>query len=368
MLRVIITTPSLKGPGGVASYFNSILPYFAKNSNIIISVLEVGSYKSKSKLIHTVLDQYRFIKTIFIDKYDIVHINPSLSFKSFIRDGLFIFWAKRKKKLPVVVFFRGWNDSFYYSISGLLNFFFKITYKKADCFIVLANDFKLKLIQKGIKQPIYVLSTAVDDSLIKNFSIKSKIYYINSFNTIKILYLSRIEKQKGIFETIDACHILLNRNINLTLSIAGNGSAYNDVLEYIAYYNLQNHINILGYVKGEQKQKTFQKHDIYCFPTYYGEGMPNSVLEAMAFGMPVVTTPVGGLKDFFQDGKMGYLAHSTQPEEIASCLEKIIQDKDTLYRMAKYNYYYANKHFLASRVAKSLFNIYCDIDNQSQKN
>lgn len=359
-MKILITTPSLRYPGGVASFYNSILQHLYTYEDLSISILEIGRSYTKFKFLHPILDQLRFIKKLLFGKFDIVHINPSLKLKSFIRDGLFIFWAKINK-VPVIVFIHGWDESFCHKIAGLLYFFFKQTYNRSDCFILLANDFKLELIKKGIKQPIHLLSTAVDDSLSKNFFLYSKINHINSINIIKILFLSRIEKQKGIFETIDAYKLLLNKGYHIVLSIAGDGNNYNDVLEYIAQNNLQNHINILGYVTGEQKQKALQEHDIYCLPSY-SEGMPTSVLEAMAFGMPVVTTPVGGLKDFFQDEKMGYLAHSTQPEEIASCLEKLIKNKDALCDIAEYNYNYAHENFMASKVATKLKSIYDSFD------
>ena len=100
------------------------------------------------------------------------------------------------------------------------------------------------------------------------------------------------------------------------------------------------------------------EHHLYCFPTYYGEGLPTSVLEAMAFGMPVVTRPVGGLADLFEDGKMGALVYGKNPDEIADCIEKIIVDKEKMADMARYNADYAQKHFLSSVVAKRLLNIY----------
>jgi len=115
---------------------------------------------------------------------------------------------------------------------------------------------------------------------------------------------------------------------------------------------------MLGYVKGKEKIKVFTEHDVYCFPTYHDEGMPNSVLEAMAFGMSIITTPIGGIKDFFKNGKMGYLCETAKPEKIAESIETIICDKNQICDVALYNYAYAKKHFMASIVADKLLKIY----------
>lgn len=366
-MKILVTTPCLKDPGGVASYYSSLLPHISENCNVHITTFEMGSAKDRKSLFHPLLDQLRFIRKLKSEHYDLIHINPSLEVKSFIRDGLFTFWAKRKK-LPVIIFFHGWNEKFYGEISGLLNFFFDKIYKEADAFLVLASEFKSKLRYKGIVQPIHLMTTTVDESLLKNFSINTKIKRFEKTGPIKLLFLSRIEKEKGAFETIDACRILIEQGYDLTLSIAGDGSANAEVENYIALNGLKSSISTLGYVRGEQKRKAFEEHDIYCFPTYYGEGMPTTVLEAMAFGMPVVTRPVGGIKDFFVNGKMGYLSQSTRPEEIAESLEKLLSDKDHICNIANHNYVYAKNHFMASKVAERLISLYRMTSSNIDKN
>ncbi|CCK81815.1 glycosyltransferase family 4 protein [Desulfobacula toluolica] len=356
--KILITLPSLKNdPGGVAHYYRSVMPYLYESDNIGIKIFEIGSTQGKNKLFHQITDQIKFIKQIISMKPDLVHINPSLNFKSFIRDGLFVFWAK-KQKIKVVVFFHGWEQKFEKKIHGVLLKFLNLTYKKADSFIVLASEFKAALNILKIKEKIYILTTAVNESLLKRFSIEKKIKRMKDDSTIHILFLSRLEKKKGVFETIDAFKLLLNKQYSITLSIAGDGSLTKEIVEYIDRLGLNNSIFMPGYVKGEEKIDIFEKHDIYCFPTYYGEGMPTSVLEAMAFGMSVVTRPVGGIKDFFKNGKMGYLCENTSPEIIAEMMEKIICDKKSMLNTAEYNYNYAKKHFIASVVAKKLLTIY----------
>ncbi len=313
------------------------------------------------------MDQIRFIKQTISIKPDIVHINPSLDIKSFIRDGLFVLWAK-KRNIPVVVFFHGWQKKFEKQIDGVLKGFLSLTYMKADLFIVLASEFKRSLISWKINKPVHLLTTAVDESLIKNFLIESKMERIKKAKTIRLLFLSRLEKKKGIFETIDAFRILLEDGCDITLSIAGDGSITNEVNDYIKDLGLDKKINVLGYVKGKEKIEALNKHDIYCFPTYYGEGMPTSVIESMAFGMPVITRPVGGIKDFFKNGKMGYLSESTKPSEIAECIREIVADKNMLCDIARFNYNYAKQNFMASKVADNLINIYSSIKISTYNN
>ena len=353
---IIITVPKLDKPGGVASFYNAVLPQISK-ALYKINVLEIGSTSNTPKFLQYVTDQYSFNKRLTAST-QLVHINPSLGFKSFIRDGLFVILAKRKK-IPVVVFFHGWNKSFERYLTKYLHWFFKLSFSRADAFIVLASEFKNFLRKIGIKTPIYIETTAIDETLVRDFDIANKIHDLSASTDIRILFLSRLEREKGVFETIDAVKLLIDQGLPVTLSIAGDGPILDELKDYTKQLRFEkNQIQFLGYVSGDDKSRVFSNHDIYCFPTNYGEGLPTSVLEAMVFGLPVITRPVGGLADHFKDGTMGILCHTMEAEEIAQSIAGLIRDKSVMIKMARYNHQHAIQTFMASKVAERLSNIY----------
>jgi glycosyltransferase involved in cell wall biosynthesis len=360
-MKVLISLPSLKDNGGVASFYNSVLPHIRNNSNFIFT-LEIGKTHNNKNILHFITDQYRFKRQLSANCYELIHVNPSLVLKSFIRDGLFI-WQAKKACFPVLVFFHGWNNYFASTIKKKWSIFFKHTFGKADIFMVLSSDFRSILKDLGIKKPIYLGSTAVEDSLMKNFSLQKKINKEINSEGISILFLARLEKEKGVFETIDACNLLIQKGFNVRLTIAGGGKAECEVINYINRNNIKSgSLNYIGYVRDHEKFKAFNDHDIYCLPTYYDEGMPTSVLEAMAFGLPVITTSVGGIPDFFKHGKMGYLVPPKNVQAIAQYLEVFLNNEEKISVFGEYNYNFAQQHFLASKVAERLMSIYRDIE------
>ena len=115
-----------------------------------------------------------------------------------------------------------------------------------------------------------------------------------------------------------------------------------------------------GYITGEEKNKAFSQAHVYVLPTW-GEGMPISVLEAMAYGLPVITRPVGGIKDFFNDGKMGYVTESRDPECFAELLESVMLNPEQALNMSNFNRNYAEEHFSADKVAGRIKRIYAEL-------
>jgi glycosyltransferase involved in cell wall biosynthesis len=361
----------LKAPGGVANYVEALINHLdserfcAKTLKIHYERLDhrhngSGLPKKKggfSRRWHRLRLFLAYGRILESEKIDIVHSNPSLLPGSIIREALFICSAKRYRR-KILVFFRGWNEDFENLLVKNRAIFslFRRVYNKSDVFIVLGSEFKSKMISWGFKQPIFVETTTVDDLLLKDFDLDKRLSDFTSRKTIQILFLSRIEREKGIFETIDAFDSL-SKKYPVKLYVAGNGSALRSCREYTEKKNISE-VSFAGHVEGPDKIDVFRKSDIYCFPTYHGEGMPNSVLEAMGFGLPVVTRAVGGICDFFKDGLHGFLVDGTDSQEISKCLERLISNRPLCAEISRRNHNYAADTFITSKVARRIEKIY----------
>ncbi len=103
--------------------------------------------------------------------------------------------------------------------------------------------------------------------------------------------------------------------------------------------------------------------------------MPNAVLEAMAVGLPLISSDAGGLKDILRDGTTGFIVHPVNsaprerfnPAEVADAIERLANDATLYKRIAAHNAAYARERFAAPRVAQRLDAIYQSIPVQSNK-
>ena len=353
MLRVLLTRPPLPAVSGVSAFYRAVEHHIARDARVV--PVEVGSLTPHS--FHPLRDQLNYRDTLRSAELDLVHLNPSLTARSLYRDGLFFRWAKRRG-LPVLVHIHGWERHTADRIeSGPLGLFFRRTLGRGDAFVVLAEEFRDRLISWGVDATVHLGTTAVDNGLIDGFSIDAKLSEFSPDAAIRVLFLARIERDKGIYETIEACSQLVNEGLPVHLTIAGDGSEMANVRAYAAE-KLGSSVTFLGFILGEDKTKAFRGSDLYVLPTSHAEGMPASVLEAMALGLPVITRPMGGLRDFFLDGEHGYLMEQTDPSTVASLIRKLAVD-DALWRaMSGAAHRYAAGRFLGSQVAAHLVEVY----------
>lgn len=337
-MKVLVNIPKMHG--GVSGHYWGLHPYWTEN--VKYNTIGRRTLNKYSGVCWFPWDVCVFILKIIFFRPDVVLLNPSFTYTAFKRDMIFtriaLFFRKK-----TWVFIHGWHEDGEEKIDKtqvvkILN--------RTSGIIILPKEFKRKLEAMGVHVPIWLTSTKVDDRLLEDFSIDSRQGVVT-----KLLFLARVEVEKGIFTLIDAFNILKKKYPDLSLKVVGGGNALEDSRKYVSENGIPD-ISFTGRLTGKEIARAFITSDIYILPSH-AEGMPASVLEAMAFGLPVITRPVGGLVDFFS-ADMGSMIESLEPEDYASAIEKYINDPSLTKRTSIFNFQYANDHFLASTVAKQM--------------
>lgn len=301
---------------------------------------------------------------IFRFRPDLVHINPGLdvkTFRSLRRDAMNILIARLLRR-PVLVFWRGWDNSwcgqpqFPGGNKGLLC----RIYKMATAHIVLSERFKQDLLRWGFQTPIHVDTTVVDADCLAASDPTT-----TDAGRLHLLYLSRVQVAKGVFELLDAYRFLKLRHPACTLTIAGDGPDL-EALRGRAHQLKLTDVTFTGWVESETKVNCYRRADVFCFLSYT-EGMPNAVLEAMALGLPVVSSNAGGLADILRDGETGFIVpfrkdapprEKFDPVAVADAIERLAGDAALRRRIGDFNRQYARERVAAPVVAKRLEAIY----------
>jgi len=357
-MRMLIVTPDFGMAGGVAAFHRMLRDHMTSDLEYFI----VGSRRRNESFWRSVCrclwDAVRFYRAVREWKPDVVILNPSLRGKALPRDGLLLLIAKGLGT-KVVVFFHGWDSRCERFIRERCLRLFRAVFFRADALVVLGALFRNRLMEMGYGGPIYVATTAVEDSFITDCDHRARSPEDGGGKPFRVLFLTRIEKAKGIYEALDTYRMVKRDNPQTVLTVAGDGNELATVRRYVRDRQIRD-VAFTGYLKGEAKRRVFLASDCYLFPSY-SEGMPLSVLEAMACGLPVVTHAVGGLRDFFESERMGFMTESQLPEVYARYIGRLARDAELCRQMGRFNRAYAKEHFSASKVAVRFEDICRDV-------
>lgn len=361
--KILILVPANVVNGGIRAYFHLIYGKFT----LPVEYVSRGSrnWPYRENIFRAIIRIWKDIK-YFREKletgdFDLIQTNTSLEAYSVIRDGIYLFLA-RKKGIKIIVFYHGWNLKFERKIGKFYLNIFRSIFFKADTCIVLANQFKEKLIEWGYTKKIYVESTIVDENSIKGISEKFlKKKYNQVSDKINLLFLARVEVEKGIYETIEAFRIITADFPRMRLTIAGDGLELENVKKYVSLHKIEA-ISFLGHITGDEKTRAFMEAHLYILPSYT-EGMPTSIVEAMAFGLPVISRPVGGICDLIINGQNGFIAESKDPADIAELIRKILKDRDLMTFLSLNNYRIAKERLTVGNSVIRLEKIYTEVLN-----
>lgn len=286
-------------------------------------------------------DSYKLVKTV-LDEYkpDIVHlhrmdfVSPSVLFllknyttvmtihgpEDFIKSLLIWFMPHSFFKNNTVskksLNFKGKLHYFYHLYVQVLIYRFAL--KNVKLFIVPSNYFS-QIIDKNIK-PIVTIHNGVE--LLK-YSKKSQCTY-------RLLYVGRLDKTKGTDYLIKALPQILNKFPQTTLSIIGEGVFQKELVALTKNLNLDKKIFFIPWQKSENIEKYYQQSDIVIMPSIWPEAFGKVGLEAMSVGRPIIGSRVGGIPEWLEHGKSGYLIKPENSEEISKKVLELFSNKKLL--------------------------------------
>ncbi len=297
-IRVLIASRSFVHYGGVVNYVRLLLENLRRDAldyhHVVVGSRRPGSH-SLLRPFEYVASVWRFWRALSSFRPDVVHLNPSLSWTSLPLNFVLFLVAKVYARAPVIFFIRGWDEKVYSAIvsSAPVSWIPRVLLRRVDFYAVLGNGFKEKLVSFGIrKERILVTSVMVD---VRRFAFRRKF----DVSTFRVLFVSRLVKSKGVWILMDAIEHLKStgRLHGLEFVIAGDGEEKSKLEDWVSSKGLQGKVVFLGYVRGENKYRTYSEAHLLVFPSLHPEGFPNVILEALAAGLPIIYTPMGAIAE-----------------------------------------------------------------------
>jgi glycosyltransferase involved in cell wall biosynthesis len=218
------------------------------------------------------------------------------------------------------------NEKFLVSFNWFLRFFEEGMLKRARKIIAVSRFTKWELTNyyKIPENKIHVIHNGVDVNKFKSVADKRKAKMEMGFNPddIAIVSVGRLYARKGLFTLIESMPAVVKRFPTAKFIISGKGQSdeMHKLTAYAQQLGVKDNIVFTGYYPDKKLPKLYQAADVFAFSTFY-EHHPFAVLEALATGLPVVTTTVGGIPETITSGKNGFLVEPFHPRQFS---EKIL--------------------------------------------
>ncbi len=324
-------SPDIHSLGGISSVVKMYCEYRLYNGEVIY----LASYKKRNILFQSIFYPLFIIKYIFIllfwNNIKLVHIHTA-SRGSFFRKLAIFHIAKLFNKKVILHIHGAKFDNFFDTSSGFIKKMIINVLNKSDLVLVLSKEWQRKILKICENGNIKIL---YNPTVIKPTAIGNK----------NVLFMGRLGERKGVYDIIEAAKYVESDAI---FHLYGDGKIEKPTGD---------NVKIHGWVSGEKKDEVFKNAAMLILPSY-SEGLPISILEGMACGLPIIATPVGGIPEAVENGINGFLIEPGDCKALSEKIDLLLKDKELREKMGTESKKTAKEKFDVKIVLKNLGEIY----------
>lgn len=360
-MKILMGIPAPWLKGGPPTHLPALVEYFEKDEKYQIKTFyfgsekQIGSENAVQKIFHTFKVLSRFIRLLITFRPQIIHLNSAFDKNSILRDIPFSLVSKLTGT-PLIFKIHGSHYELLHTKNPFLIFLVRVYFWGACKVGVLSEFEKNEFIQSfGNASKLIVVKNIVKQNE-KGTNENEQIKTIKNFD---VLFVSRIEKGKGLEDLLQAIPIVIKSNPSFVVAIAGTGRALDEYKKMAIDLNVQSNVRWLGHIPNEKLENVFQQSKIFIFTSHFPEGMPMAMVEALLYGMPVITTKTRFAVSYLKEGQNVLFIDRHQPQQIA---EKIFYLLDNAVMQAKMKR--ENTLFIREFSQKKVGNEFSDVYSQ----
>ena len=251
----------------------------------------------------------------------------------------------------VILHIHGGGFHNFYRHSKLTKRYIRFILEHADAVICLSDNWKKYYSETFKLKRLEIINNVIETPMIRE-TIKN--------GTVNLLFLGHINEKKGVFDLLSV--LAENRpafkdKVSFTIGGIGEVERLNNT---IAKYDINGDVQFAGWVSGPKKADLLNQCDIYVLPSY-NEGLPISILEAMSYGKPVISTNVGGIPEIVRPGFNGWLFKPGDLEALNNIIEEVLSNKSVLKEYGL-NSMSVSRNYTAGSVVRSLEQLYTQMN------
>ena len=237
----------------------------------------------------------------------------------------------------------------------LVSTLFKLSFNQRRIKVIFQNKFDFESVLKSVgldvDRAVVIPGSGID---LKEYAVLTE-----PKGVAVITFAARLLRSKGVLDFYQAAKILDERGVAFKFNLAGApdlGNPDSITEEELQLLASNSSINVLGYC--DDIAKLYSSSNIVCLPSYYGEGLPKSLIEAAGCGRAIITTNMPGCKDAVLDGVTGILVEPKNPMALADAIQYLIDNPKVRINMGKKARDFAEETFSIDSVVKAHVEIY----------
>ena len=318
-IKVLMLGPSLNHQGGMASVEKLLVQHINHDIDVQhLSTYEEGSVLQRFWIFQMAL--YQLLGKLWKKEVDVIHVHFSER-ASVFRAAIWILLARQFRK-PIVMHSHGCDfHTFYEALPQFVQSVINWAFQKASCFITLSQSWQDYYINQCQLSPENVVT------LINPVKLPPQVPDRRNVQIVSFVCLGRVGQRKGSFDLLRAfAKLSIAQQQNARLLLAGNGEV-EEAQQLAERLGIADHVECLGWLSAEDCNQLLEKSDVFVLPSY-AEGLPMAILEAMGWGLPVLSTPVGGIPEVLISHQNGILVNPGNVQELTEAMEILLENED----------------------------------------
>ena len=331
-LKVFFNVPSPQLQGGPPTH----LPLLEKElrKHVDLETFEYGrrtdSENTFNKLVGRTKDLIRLRAKISGFRPNLIHHNTAFDTRAIVRDAPLV-WLATHYGIPVILKMHGSLDELFGSVSPPVDRLRSLVLRKADCIGVLSEVEMSKFLNAW---PFLRGRVTV----VKNI-IKPEFYTVERREAEypTVLFVSRFIRQKGVFDLLDAVPRVLKRFPAAQFVFVGSGSDASEFDVKVRDKQLTSSVKRIDHLSNAETVKYYSSAWTLVFPTHFPEGMPMVVAEAMAAGVPIITTKTNFSRSYMSVGEHCFFLDGKDSTSIEAQIVRLLGAPELRQRMSLNN-------------------------------
>lgn len=264
---------------------------------------------------------------------------------SFYRKSLTLIIAKLYSKKVILHMHGAEFVSFYQNAPLFIQAYIRWVMRTADCLIALSSNWKQDLLK---------ISPDAKIEVIFNPCIMKAERQVVKKDKVQFLFLGRLGERKGVYDILKAAEQLREANVDISLYGDGEVEAARNIVKKNQLHDV---VKVHGWISGEEKDAVFENADVLLLPSYH-EGLPIAILEALSQGMPVISTPVGGIPEAVHDGVNGFIVQAGDHVALGNRIQVLAKSQELRSKMGHASQAIAHQKFEITTILQEIECLY----------